>query len=48
MTATATSRIGELRLLMGLIKLTGVNVVTKVTSSLDGGAKTARPSTWAA
>ncbi len=37
--ATATSRIGELRLLGGLIKLTGVNVVTKVTSSLDGGAK---------
>lgn len=41
-TATATSRIGELRLLLGLIKLTGVNVVTKVTSSIDGGVKTTR------
>jgi hypothetical protein len=40
--ATATSRIGELRLLLGLIKLTGVNVVTKVTSTLDGGAKTSQ------
>ncbi len=40
--ATATSRIGELRLLGGLIKLTGVNVVTKATSTLDGGAKTAQ------
>jgi len=40
--ATATSRIGELRLLMGLIKLTGINVVTRVTSSLDGGAVTSR------
>lgn len=38
--STATSRIGELRLLMGLIKLTGINVVTKVTSTLGGGAKT--------
>jgi hypothetical protein len=38
--ATATSRIGELRLLGGLISLNGVNVVTKVTSSLGGGAKT--------
>jgi hypothetical protein len=41
-TATATSRIGELRLLTGLVKLTGVNVVTKVTSSLDGGARTSQ------
>jgi hypothetical protein len=40
--STATSRIGELRLLLGLIKLTGVNVVTKVTSSVDGGAKTSQ------
>ena len=40
--ATATSRIGELRLLLGLIKLTGINVVTKVTSSLDGGAVTSQ------
>ncbi len=40
--ATATSRIGELRLLAGVIKLTGVNVVTKVTSSLAGGAKTSQ------
>jgi hypothetical protein len=40
--ATATSRIGELRLLGGLIKLDGINVVTKVTSSLAGGAKTSQ------
>ncbi|WP_332642534.1 choice-of-anchor P family protein [Aeromicrobium sp.] len=40
--ATATSRIGELRLLAGVIKLTGVNVVTKVTSTLDGGASTSQ------
>ncbi len=40
--ATATSRIGELRLLGGLIKLDGVNVVSKATSSLAGGAKTSR------
>lgn len=40
--ATATSRIGELRLLLGLVKLTGVNVVTKVTSTLDGGAVTSQ------
>jgi len=40
--STATSRIGELRLLLGMIKLTGVNVVTKVTSSIDGGAKTSQ------
>jgi len=41
-TATATSRIGELRLLLGLVKLTGINVVTKVVSSLDGGAVTSQ------
>lgn len=41
-TATATSRIGELRLLGGLIKLTGVNVVAKATSNLDGGATTSQ------
>lgn len=40
--AKATSRIGEIRLLTGLIKLTGINVVTKVTSSLGGGAKTSQ------
>lgn len=40
--ATATSRIGELRLLTGLIKLTGINVVTKVSSTLGGGAKTSQ------
>jgi hypothetical protein len=40
--STATSRIGELRLLGGLIKLTGINVVTQVTSTLDGGAKTSQ------
>jgi hypothetical protein len=41
-TAIATSRIGEIRLLLGLIKLTGVNVVTKVVSSVDGGAVTSK------
>ncbi len=41
-TATSTSRVGELRLLLGLVKLTGVNVVTKTTSSIDGGVKTAQ------
>lgn len=40
--AKATSRLGEIRLLTGLIKLTGINVVTKVTSSLDGGATTSQ------
>lgn len=40
--ATATSRIGEIRLLGGLIKLTGVNVVTKATSSLEGEPQTAQ------
>jgi hypothetical protein len=40
--ATATSRIGELRLLGGLIKLDGVNVVTKATSTLEGGTKTSQ------
>ncbi len=40
--ATATSRIGELRLLGGLIKLTGVNVVTKATSNLEAGGTTAQ------
>ncbi len=38
--ATATSRIGEVRLLGGLITLTGVNVVAKATSTLEGGTKT--------
>ncbi|MCW2750118.1 MAG: hypothetical protein JWR83_1228 [Aeromicrobium sp.] len=40
--ATATSRIGELRLLGGLITLDGINVVTKATSDLAGGTKTSR------
>jgi hypothetical protein len=40
--STATSRIGELRLLAGLVKLTGINVVTRVTSTLGGGAKTSQ------
>lgn len=40
--ATATSRIGEIRLLGGLIRLNGVNVVTKVTSTLAAGAKTSQ------
>lgn len=37
--ATATSRIGEVRLLGGLITLSGVNVVAKATSTLEGGTK---------
>lgn len=41
-TATATSRIGQLRLLAGVITMSGVNVVTKVVSSNDGGAKTSQ------
>jgi hypothetical protein len=41
-TSTATSRIGELRLLLGLIKLDGINVVTSVTSSIAGGAVVSR------
>lgn len=41
-TATATSRIGEARLLLGLIKLTGINVVTKVVSTVDSGPKVSR------
>ncbi|MGO4255383.1 hypothetical protein [Marmoricola sp. RAF53] len=40
--ATSTSRIGELRLLLGLVKLTGVNVVTKTSATLEGGAKTSQ------
>jgi len=37
--ATATSRLGAITLLAGLVKLTGVEVVTKVTSNIAGGAK---------
>ena len=40
--STATSRLGELRLLSGLIKLTGVNVVTKAVSNGDGSVATSR------
>jgi hypothetical protein len=41
-TAIATSRLGELRLLSGLIKLTGVNVVTKAVGNADGTLSTSR------
>lgn len=40
--ARATSRLGEIRILGGLITLDGVNVVTMVTSTVDGGAKVGR------
>jgi hypothetical protein len=40
--STATSRIGEIRLLLGLIKLTGVNVVTKAVGNADGSVATSR------
>ncbi|HEX2892554.1 MAG TPA: choice-of-anchor P family protein [Marmoricola sp.] len=39
-TATATSRIGELRLLLGLVTLDGINVVTKTVSKADGSVDT--------
>ena len=40
--STATSRLGELRLLGGLVKMSGIDVVTRVASTLDGGAKTSQ------
>ncbi len=40
--ATATSRLGSIALLAGLVKLTGVEVVSKVSSNIAGGAKITR------
>lgn len=37
--AAATSRLGSIALLSGIVKLTGVEVVTKVTSNIADGAK---------
>lgn len=37
--AKATSRLGSITLLAGLVKLTGVEVTVKVTSNIAGGAK---------
>jgi hypothetical protein len=44
--ATATSRLGELSLLAGLVKLTGVEVVARTTSNLAEGAKTSSKVTF--
>ena len=38
-TATATSRLGNISLLAGIVKLTGVEVITTVTSNIGEGAK---------
>ncbi|MFL6107826.1 MAG: hypothetical protein ACJ72L_12755 [Marmoricola sp.] len=38
-TATATSRLGSISLIAGIVKLTGVEVITTVTSNLTEGAK---------
>jgi hypothetical protein len=38
--ATATSRLGAISLIGGLVKMTGVEVVTQTTSNIAGGAKT--------
>ncbi|MCX6396388.1 MAG: hypothetical protein NTV23_07885 [Propionibacteriales bacterium] len=40
--ATATARLGSVALLAGLVKLDGVEVVTKTTSNVTGGAKTTK------
>lgn len=40
--ATATARLGSVALLAGLVKLDGVEVVTKTTSNIAGGAKTTK------
>ncbi|MFL6158878.1 MAG: hypothetical protein ACJ72D_22545 [Marmoricola sp.] len=41
-TATATARLGTIGLVGGLVKLDGVEVVTKTTSNIAGGAKTSQ------
>lgn len=41
-TATATARLGSVSLLAGVVKLDGVEVVTKTTSNVGGGAKTSK------
>lgn len=45
-TATATSQIGEVDLLGGVVKLEGVTVMSSSSSSLDGGGKTAQKATY--
>ncbi|MGN6721698.1 MAG: choice-of-anchor P family protein [Marmoricola sp.] len=45
-TATATSQIGEVDLLGGLVKLEGVTVSTESSSSLDGGGKVTQKVTY--
>jgi hypothetical protein len=37
--ATATSRLGQISLVAGIVKLNGVEVITTVTSNIGGGAK---------
>jgi hypothetical protein len=44
--AKATSRIGELSLLGGLVKMTGIEVVAKTTSNIADGAKTSTRITY--
>ena len=44
--ATATSRLGSLDLIGGLVKLTGVEVVAKTTSNIADGAKTSTKITY--
>lgn len=41
-TATATARLGSVALLAGIVKLDGVEIVTKTTSNIAGGAKTTK------
>lgn len=41
-TATATARLGSIGLLAGIVKLDGVEVVTKTTSNVTGGAKVSK------
>lgn len=41
-TATATARLGSIGLLAGIVKLDGVEVVTKTTSNVAGGAKSTK------
>ena len=41
-TATATSRLGSISLLAGIVKMTGVEVITTVTSNIADGAKVYR------
>lgn len=47
-TATATARLGSIGLLAGIVKLDGVEVITKVTSNIAGGAKVTKEITLGA